>query len=210
MSADCRLTLLYYPARGECDRVRIALALYDLEYKEINVSGKEAAIARSNAPFGLLPTLTDSGTVIAGSLPILLYLAEKYGPSLTREENAYANSICIACDEIQRILWSADFEEESIASDYAITQTKNKFMRDNIAPLLSLLAKDIKPSPMGPYLLGSKPTHADACLLSCLDALAREYPKLPVILAPLGLNMFWETISQEKHVQEATESGKRF
>lgn len=51
------MKLVYFRARGECDKIRLLLAISRLPFEEITLSGEEFGLLEPEIDFGLLPVL---------------------------------------------------------------------------------------------------------------------------------------------------------
>jgi glutathione S-transferase len=77
------MRLYYHPLSGHSHRVRLFLSLIGLDYEAIEVdltkgAHKTPEFLKINR-FGKVPVLDDSGTIVADSNAILVYLAKKFG-----------------------------------------------------------------------------------------------------------------------------------
>jgi len=77
------IKLYNLPRSGNCYKIRLLLALLDLEHEIIDIDAKAgenttAEFLRLN-PRGQLPVLDDDGEVLWDSTAILVYLADRYG-----------------------------------------------------------------------------------------------------------------------------------
>lgn len=105
------ITLYEFPASGHCHKIRLMLALLELEYVSIVVDGNSQAhkspeFLRMN-PFGEVPVLTDDTVVLRDSQAILYYLAQTYraGTWMPADPGAAANVIgwlSTAANEVTR------------------------------------------------------------------------------------------------------------
>jgi maleylacetoacetate isomerase len=110
-----QLTLYSYFRSSAAYRVRIALALKGLDYRQIaihlvrNGGEQHAASYLARNPQGLVPALMDGDNVITQSMAICEYLEEVWPtpPLLPKEplQRAYVRSImsAIACDHRTRL-----------------------------------------------------------------------------------------------------------
>ena len=77
------IKLYSFPLSGHAHRARLMLSLLDLPSDVIDVDLKQGAHKQPDFlalnPFGQVPVLDDSGTVVSDSNAILVYLARRYG-----------------------------------------------------------------------------------------------------------------------------------
>ncbi|GIQ80603.1 hypothetical protein KIPB_001429 [Kipferlia bialata] len=166
-------TLVFFPVRGEVDKIRLMLADSGMHYDFEPVSGGSAATKAESSPFGILPIWKDATTTTCHSMAIMLHLAGKLGyDGQTPVERGFLMPCAMQCEDILRTMWMAEFSGSKSAST---VQLRNKFYRDYICPRFTFLQRDVVATAK-PYLLGDRLSYADLCLVAMLDAVAKEIP----------------------------------
>lgn len=166
---------LYDYYRSSCAyRVRIALAVKDLDYTAIKIDltkdAQHAATYVNKNPQGLVPTLIDGDHILTQSLAIIEYLDEQYpSPPLlpaTSLERAQirALALTIACDihplnnlrvlNILRKDWQANPED--------ITKWYHHWLQEGLQAIERTLAQYSRKKS---FCFGDKITLADICLI---------------------------------------------
>eukprot|EP01068_Selenidium_serpulae_P004538 Selendium_serpulae@DN3623_c0_g1_i1.p1 len=71
--------LFYFPIKGRAFAIRLALAIGDIEYEFIPMSGESLKARREEFPFGQLPAMEIEGAKLCQSAACLEWAAEKAG-----------------------------------------------------------------------------------------------------------------------------------
>ena len=176
-----KLRLFNYWRSSASQRVRIGLALKQLEYEYlvVNIVKQEqfADAYRAKNPIAQVPTLEvahDDGTVhtITQSLPILEYLDEVFPAVPLLPQGAYLRARCRALAEIvnsgiqpmQNLATTDRLHELGITAK----QWAPGFIASGLVALSTAAAETA-----GKFLVGDTPTIADCCLVPQLGAARR-------------------------------------
>lgn len=97
------------PISGNCYKIRLFLSLIGKEYESVPVDSLHGETREHHflaiSPRGLIPVLEESGTRIADSMAILVYLARRYAPEWLPETPLgmarVMEWLAIAADELQ-------------------------------------------------------------------------------------------------------------
>uniref|UniRef100_A0A0N5AYE0 Glutathione S-transferase 1 n=1 Tax=Syphacia muris TaxID=451379 RepID=A0A0N5AYE0_9BILA len=71
--------LTYFNAMGRAELMRMMFALKGVEYEDVRISKEDWPNMKPTTPFGQLPLLEVDGKVLAQSVAIAIYLANKLG-----------------------------------------------------------------------------------------------------------------------------------
>jgi len=187
-------TLYGYWRSSAAYRVRIALALKDLDYDHKGIdlrSGAQGGVGfKLLNPQGLVPYLIDGEVGLNQSLAIIEYLDETYPePRLLPDDpvgraRVRAAAMTIACDihplnnlRVLKFLKSPLEQEQE-----AIDGWQQHWIEEGFAPL-----EEIAEGSPGPYLFGRDVTMADVCLVPQMYNARRvradltHFPKLVAI-----------------------------
>jgi len=154
-------------------RVRIALALKDLDYGyepvDLLKGEQKSTDYLAKNPNGLVPTLvTDDGHAIPQSLAIMEYLEDAFPePSILPEDagaRAHARAIAatIACEAqpFMNLRMQKFLKEERSFDETAMSDWLNRFTGGAMAAAEKMVSETA-----GEYCVGDTPTIADCCLV---------------------------------------------
>ena len=167
--------LLYFPARGRAEQIRLMFALKEVPFSEKLANWPEL---KPTTPFGLLPVLTersDDGELVVGeSGAIMRHLARKfemYGTSARHYVmcDALADYVADARTRYISVAYAATLgtSEEAIAKYWEQLPT-------TLTVLESALSRST--SPDAGWFIGDEPTFADVATFDYLDALEQLEP----------------------------------
>lgn len=154
-------------------RVRIALNLKELEYRQVTHDLRTGAQCKAEyrelAPIGLVPALeTDDGQVLTQSLAILEWLEERYPDPPLLPANAPARSAVramayiVACDihPINNLRVLKGLREDLGAGEVAVRDWIARWVGEGFAALETMASQN-----GGRFCFGDTPTLADCCLI---------------------------------------------
>ncbi len=170
--------LLYFPARGRAESIRLLLALKGIPFKES--APTDWAAQKPTTPFGFMPLLTerdaDGEFVFAESGAILRHLArcyDLYGSGLRQHAmcDALADHIAELRNKYIPIAYAATFKTppEAIAQYF-----------EQLPTALGYLARAHARSqdPQAGWFIGSSVTFADVAAFDYLDGLETQRPNV--------------------------------
>jgi maleylacetoacetate isomerase len=174
---DTDLTLHDYWRSSACYRVRIALNLKGLRYKQKTVhlirdGGEQHSTAhRELNPQETVPVLTDGGRVIRQSLAIIEYLEETWPgpptllPTAARDRaHVRGLALLVACDihPLNNLRVMQFLERDYGAQQPERERWSRHWIAEGFRACEAILADD---AATGAYCHGDTPTLADACLI---------------------------------------------
>lgn len=183
------IKLYRHPLSGHAHRVELMLSLLGLPCEPVFVDLAKGAHKQPEFlainPFGQVPVIDDSGSVLSDSNAILVYLAQKYG------QGRWLPSEALAAARVQRWLSVAAGQ---IASGPATARLITVFgapynAEDSIArshALLKVIEQELASSA---FLAGSEPSIADVACYSYIahapegNVSLADYPNLRAWLA---------------------------
>jgi glutathione S-transferase len=134
------------------------------------------------SPLGKVPVLVDGDHVVADSMAILTYLADKHGafthPAGTPERGRQDAWTFRLLDEVDSVLWTAARHTFVLPEDQRVPAVKESLKAEfaiNLDRIASELTSD--------YLMGDEPTVPDFLLAHCLGwARNAKFPDAPEVL----------------------------
>eukprot|EP01112_Ceratiomyxa_fruticulosa_P001499 TRINITY_DN1166_c1_g1_i5.p1 TRINITY_DN1166_c1_g1~~TRINITY_DN1166_c1_g1_i5.p1 ORF type:complete len:207 (+),score=35.43 TRINITY_DN1166_c1_g1_i5:1023-1643(+) len=198
------LMLVYFPARGECDKVRLLLAETGLNFVELNVTGKSFALNREDYPLCELPVLEDSNVRMCGAMTIMNYIGEKmgmFGDDLA--ERALISMWCEKIEKIQQGIWQADF----LTAASSTSKMQEAFCKEYLYPELTILSNAMMKND-SPFLVKGAISIADIYLFSLLESIEKELPST-LLEFPL-LTAFRDCIADRPNISRFMDSPRRF
>jgi maleylpyruvate isomerase len=189
-------------------RVRIAIALKDIDAEEVHVDlernggGQHVDIFRCMNPQGMIPVLVDGDQVVRQSLAIIEYLEEcQPNPALLPKDRggrARVRSLAMvmACDgqPLLNLRVRQYLELRLRLPDAACTEWVEHWMRLSLREYESLLESDPR---TGRFSHGDTPTLADVCLVPQV-LMAQRLGIGWLEDFPLTMRIFRETMALEK------------
>jgi len=105
--------LYYLNGRGRAEQIRLVFAQAGVPYEDIRLTGEKWAEFKPKTPYGFVPVLEVDGKMLAGSLPIVRYVAEQHGLAGSNAfENADIASITDVLDDLGQKLFQFYFEKD--------------------------------------------------------------------------------------------------
>ena len=170
--------LTYFNGRGRAEVSRLIFAQAGVEYEDKRISGEEWGQLKSQTPFGALPLLEVDGKVLAGSVVIARFLAERYGLAGSSDvENAEIAGIADSIQDLDTeiITWMMEKDEARKA------ELKKKLDEELVPKHMSNLEKRVTAEG---WLYGSKVTYADLLFHAFSSRLPDDVlPKYPGLKA---------------------------
>ena len=185
--------LLYFPARGRAEQIRLMFALEDVAFTENPASNWPEL--KPTTPFGMLPVLTehreDGEFVLAESGAIMRHLARQFDMYGT-DAIHYA-----LCDSLADFVADARTRYISVAYAATLGTTQAQIAQywEQLPATLGALEKTLARStePDAGWFVTAKPTFADVATFDYLDGLERlrpgvlgDYPGLGAFVARFG------------------------
>ena len=170
--------LTYFNGRGRAEVSRLIFAQAGVQYEDKRISGEEWGQLKSQTPFGALPLLEVDGKVLAGSVVIARFLAERYGLAGSSDvENAEIAGIADSIQDLDTeiITWMMEKDEARKA------ELKKKLDEELVPKHMSNLEKRVTAEG---WLYGSKVTYADLLFHAFSSRLPDDVlPKYPGLKA---------------------------
>jgi glutathione S-transferase len=151
---------------GHCHRVELFLSVLQRPFEIVDLppGGQKAPAFLAMNPFGQVPVIEDSGTVLADSNAILVYLATRYDPA-----RRWYPSDAKGAAEVQRWLSVAAgplFNGLAVARLVGLFDAKHDLTRAQAVAAGVLGVMEAHLAANGPYFAGQTPTIADLALYS--------------------------------------------
>lgn len=155
-------------ARSRAMRVLWMLEELGLDYKVVNAPPGSAEVRAVN-PTGKVPALVEDGVVIADSVAIMTYLADKHG-ALTAKAGTMARAqqdafVQAVNDEIDGVLWTAARHTFILPEAQRVEGVKDS-LRWEFARNQDAIATRMDPD--GPFVGGAELSLADILLSHCM------------------------------------------
>ena len=172
--------LTYFNLRARAELTRLIFAQAGVEYEDKRIAKEEWSELKPKTPYGSLPTLEVDGKVLAGSLPIARFVAERHGLAGSNDlENTEIAGIMDCLGDLLQAFVKVIFESNETRK----AELQKKFNEEESPKYLSLLEKRVTADG---WLYGSKLTYADLAFFNFCDNLNQPnaleaYPGLKAV-----------------------------
>ena len=131
--------LTYFNVRGRAELIRLILAQAGVPYEDKRIVGEDWPKLKPQTPFGSMPILEVDGKVLAGSVPLARFLAERHGLAGTNDIENLEIASLMDCfvdlmlqfvkfrfekDETRKAAFKKEFDEVAIPKFFAIFEKR--------------------------------------------------------------------------------------
>jgi len=178
--------LYYFNGRGRAEQIRLVFTQAGVPYEDIRLTGEKWAEFKPKTPHGFMPVLEVDGKMLAGSLPIVRYVAEQHGLAGSNSfENADIASITDVLNDLEEKLFQFFFEKHEARR----AELKKTLVETHFPRYLGALEKRAAGNNSADgWIIGQRFTYADISIyLMCTYVEFRggenvdEYPNLKKI-----------------------------
>ena len=154
--------LFYFNARGRAEVSRFILAQAGVDYEDKRLTGEEFVKLKPSLPTGMLPVLEVDGKAMAGSGPIIRFLAEENNLGGSGSlERLQIGGIVDVIDDLLKKLGPALFGNDEAVKEVA----KKALIAEHIPKYFGILEKIIATNnSTDGWVFGNKVTYADFCI----------------------------------------------
>lgn len=178
--------LTYFNLRARAELIRLIFVQAGVDYEDRRIAKEEWGELKPKTPYGSLPTLEVDGKVLAGSLPIARFVAERHGLAGSNDlENTEIAGILDCLGDLLQAFIKVLFESDETRK----AELKKKFDEEESPKYFSLLEKRVTADG---WLYGSKVTYADLAFFNFCDNLSgqpnllEKYPGLKSVQEKVG------------------------
>lgn len=165
--------LTYFHTRGLAEPIRFILKQAGVDFEDVRISGEDWEEFKPTTPYGSMPVLEVDGKMLAGSVGIARFLAERFGLAGSNDfENAEIASIISTGGDLALKMIAIHFEEDETKK----ADLQKQLVEETFPKFLGIFEKLINSngSPDG-WLYGESVTYADLTMYIIFD-LVKQTP----------------------------------
>ena len=159
--------LYYFNVKGRAENTRFVFAQAGVPYEDIRLTGEQWAEFKPKTPYGAMPVLEVDGKMLAGSGPIVRYVAEQHGLAGSNAfENADIASIIDVVNDLAQKLIPVFYEKDETRK----TELKKELEETHFPRYLGTLEKRATSNnSVDGWIYGPKVTYADFGVYRIID-----------------------------------------